>query len=93
MNLDALIRLSAALGAVLGLILLAAWAVRRFGLTGIAAATGAGGQKRLSVVEVRPLDARRQLVLVRRDDVEHLLILSAAGETLVEAGIREKAAS
>ncbi len=86
MDIDALIRLAAALGAVLGLVLLAAWAMRRFGFGGLAA-PAAGQPRRLSVVEARTLDARRQLVLLRRDDVEHLVILSAAGETVVETGI------
>ncbi|MFO1238045.1 MAG: flagellar biosynthetic protein FliO [Alphaproteobacteria bacterium] len=86
MDIDSLIRLAAALGAVLGLVLLAAWAMRRFGLGGLAVAAS-GPAKRLSVVEARPLDARRQLLLLRRDDVEHLVILSAAGETVIETGI------
>jgi hypothetical protein len=30
---------------------------------------------------------RRRLVLLRRDDVEHLVILSPTGETVVETGI------
>lgn len=44
---------------------------------------------RLSISETIPLDARRRLVLVRRDDVEHLLLLGAgsAPDVLVEAGI------
>lgn len=89
MDVQSLIRLAAALGAVLGLVLLAAWAMRRFGLAGIAQPK-AGTARRLSVVEARTLDARRQLVLVRRDNVEHLLVLSPAGETVVEAGIPVK---
>jgi flagellar protein FliO/FliZ len=86
MDLDALIRMAAALGAVLGLVMLAAWAMRRYGLAGIANPK-AGEPRRLSVVEARTLDARRQLVLVRRDGVEHLLVLSPAGETVIETGI------
>ena len=66
MDFDALIRMAAALGAVLGLVLLAAWAMRRYGLAGIANPK-AGEPRRLSVVEARTLDARRQLVLIRRD--------------------------
>lgn len=93
MDIDALIRMAAALGAVLGLVLLAAWAMRRFGFAGIANPKS-GETRRLSVVEARTLDARRQLVLVRRDGVEHLLVLSPNGETVVESGIpaRESAA-
>lgn len=93
MDFDALIRTAAALGAVLGLVLLAAWAMRRFGFGGVTNPKP-GEARRLSVVEARSLDARRQLVLVRRDGVEHLLLLSANGETVVETGIpaRESAA-
>ncbi len=86
MDFDALIRMAAALGAVLGLVLLAAWAMRRYGLAGIANPK-AGEPRRLSVVEARTLDARRQLVLIRRDGVEHLLLLSPNAETVVETGI------
>lgn len=86
MDIDALIRLSAALGVVLGLILLGAWVMRRFGFANLKVAQP-GKPARLSVVEARPLDIRRQLVLVRRDGVEHLLVLSPNGETVVETGI------
>lgn len=43
-------------------------------------------KRRLSLVEVLPLDARRKAVIVRRDDKEHLIILGTNGETLVESG-------
>lgn len=81
-----MIRLAAALGAVLGLVLIAAWAMKRFGLGGLAQPKS-GMPRRLSVTEARTLDARRQLVLVRRDGVEHLIILSPQGETVIETGI------
>jgi flagellar protein FliO/FliZ len=42
---------------------------------------------RLKVVEVTAIDTRRRLVLVRRDGVEHLLLLGANGETVVETKI------
>ena len=48
------------------------------------------GPRRLSVVEVTPLDARRRLVLVRRDDVEHLLVLGPTSELVVERDINAK---
>ena len=54
MDFDALIRMAAALGAVLGLVLLAAWAMRRFGFAGIANPR-AGEPRRLAVVEARTL--------------------------------------
>jgi len=44
-------------------------------------------QKRLAVVEMRTIDLRRRLVLVRRDDVEHLILLGQDGDIVVERGI------
>ena len=71
---------------VLGLVALLAWAVRRLNLIpGTAALTRRG--RRLRVVEVTPIDVRRKLVLVRRDDREHLLLLGQASELVVESGI------
>jgi len=71
---------------VLGLIGLAAWAYRRFSGT---APLGRrlGGNNRLAIIEIRAMDARRKLVLVRRDDREHLIMLGATGETVIESGI------
>ena len=77
-------RFVAALLFVLGLIALTAWLARRFRL-------GPGGlpsaARRLAVLEALPLDARRKLVLIRRDETEHLLLLSPEGSRLVEGGI------
>lgn len=87
-GLDALayLRFVAALVFVLGLIGLGGWAMRRLGW---AAAGSAGGRRgrRLQVLEVLPLDTRRRLVLIRRDQVEHLLLLGATGDVVVEKGI------
>jgi flagellar protein FliO/FliZ len=76
-------RFLAALLFVLGLIALAAWLARRLRL-GTGAAPGA--PRRLAVLETLPLDARRKLVLIRRDDTEHLLLLAPDGNRLVEGG-------
>lgn len=40
--------------------------------------------RRLDIVEKRQLDARSQLVLVRADGTEYLLLLGAAGSLLLE---------
>ncbi|MCH7861927.1 MAG: FliO/MopB family protein [Proteobacteria bacterium] len=71
---------------VVGLIALLAWAVRRLNLIPGIAAPRRGG-RRLQVVEVTPIDIRRKLVLVRRDDREHLLLLGQASELVIESGI------
>ena len=47
----------------------------------------AGPTRRIGIVEVTNLDARRRLVLLRRDHVEHLVILGPASETVVEKNI------
>ncbi|MFA7276552.1 MAG: hypothetical protein WC043_07110 [Pseudobdellovibrionaceae bacterium] len=44
-------------------------------------------KRRLKLVEVLPLDARRKAILLRRDHTEHLVILGPTGETVVETGI------
>ena len=43
---------------------------------------------RLRVVESLSLDTRRRAVIIRRDNVEHLLVLGATSETLIETDIR-----
>jgi flagellar protein FliO/FliZ len=83
------LRFVSALVFVLALIGALAWAVRRFGLAGRLGAPRSQG--RLSVVEVAALDARRRLVLVRRDTTEHLLLIGPTSELVVEAGIRPPA--
>ena len=80
-------RFLASLLFVLGLIALAAWFARRFRL---GPGAGAGVARRLAVLETLPLDARRKLVLVRRDDTEHLLLLGTDGDRLIEGGIPVK---
>ena len=96
MDLDGYIRFLLALMFVLGLIGLLTWLVRKLGIGGKVMASGARNRKgkdgaragpRLGVVEAATLDGRRKLVLIRRDDREHLVILGANGETVVEAGI------
>ena len=46
-----------------------------------------GQKRRLKIVEMMNLDHRRRLLLIRRDDREHLVILGPTGETVVESGI------
>lgn len=79
----AILRPVLALVLVLGLIGAAAWAIRRFGLSRLVGAA-ASGPARLGVVEVRAIDSRHKLVLLRRDDVEHLMLLGPGTSRLVE---------
>jgi flagellar protein FliO/FliZ len=83
------IRFIFALVFVLALIGLFAWLAKRFGFSGHAPRRVAKG-RRLSLIEVTPLDPRRRLVLLRRDDVEHLVLLGATSETVIETNIRHE---
>ncbi len=79
------IRFALALIFVLGLVAACSWLGKRIGL---APRTGAGGKNhRLSVIEVQAVDARRKLVLIRRDNVEHLILLNGERDLLIEGGI------
>ncbi|MBL6954483.1 MAG: flagellar biosynthetic protein FliO [Alphaproteobacteria bacterium] len=80
------VRFVLALLVVLGLIGGFAWLARRWGMGGVQ--TGKRGPSgRLEVVEVLSVDPRRRLVLIRRDDREHLILLGADGERVIETGI------
>lgn len=48
---------------------------------------GARPERRLSVVEHASVDGRRRLVLVRRDDVEHLIMTGGPVDVVIETGI------
>lgn len=48
---------------------------------------GTRPEKRLSVVEHASLDGRRRLVLVRRDNVEHLIMTGGPVDVVIETGI------
>lgn len=45
-------------------------------------------KRRLKVLEILSLDARRKAVLLRRDDAEHLVIFGPTGETVIETNIK-----
>jgi len=85
------LRFLAALLFVLALIGAAAYALRAFGF--IQPGQRRQNDRRLGIVESLLLDARRRLVIVRRDDKEYLLLLSPTGETLVDGNIDRPAAA
>src|SRR5262249_22124187 len=72
---------------VLGLIGLAAWLVRRFGAQRLGAAGARGRQPRLAVIDQAAVDSRRRLILIRRDNVEHLLMIGGPSDVVGEANI------
>ncbi|MGN6548485.1 MAG: hypothetical protein ACTHJ3_01115, partial [Pararhizobium sp.] len=48
---------------------------------------GSNRQPRLAVLDAAAVDAHRRLVLVRRDDVEHLILIGGPTDIVVESGI------
>lgn len=48
---------------------------------------GHGRKKRLAVIDAAPVDNRRRLVLVRRDNVEHLVLIGGMNDLVVERDI------
>jgi flagellar protein FliO/FliZ len=91
MGMDTYLRFALALIFVIALIGVLAVITRRLGFGYPAGASKSAGNRRIEVVEIAPMDARRKLVLVRRDDVEHLLVVSPTSEVVVERGIRDGA--
>jgi flagellar biogenesis protein FliO len=82
-----IVRFVVAFVIVLGLIALTFWLIRRFGGARIGTATARGRAPRLAVVDAAPVDGRRRLVLVRRDNVEHLLMIGGPTDIVVEENI------
>jgi hypothetical protein len=72
---------------VLGLIGVGAWGLRRFTSGRLGGASARGRQPRLGVIDYASVDARRRLILVRRDNVEHLLMIGGPTDVVVEANI------
>jgi flagellar protein FliO/FliZ len=71
---------------VLGVIGAIWWIVRRFGSGRLGASTR-GRQPRLGVIDHARVDNRRLLILVRRDNVEHLLMIGGPSDIVVEPNI------
>ncbi len=76
---------------VLALIGLTAWLVRRFGANRLGGAAR-GRQPRLAVIDAASVDGRRRLVLIRRDNTEHLLMIGGPTDVVVESNIVRGAA-
>jgi hypothetical protein len=73
--------------AVLALIGVAAWLVRRFATNRLGANTNRARMPRLAVIDAAAVDGRRRLVLVRRDNIEHLLMIGGPTDIVVEPNI------
>ncbi|CAK0755379.1 flagellar protein FliO/FliZ [Azospirillaceae bacterium] len=83
-GVENILRFVGALLFVLSLIGLSGWGLRLLGW-------GSGGRirpRRLAVVESVAIDARRRLILARRDNIEYLLLIGGAQDLVVESRIQ-----
>ncbi len=77
-NLQVILTAAAVLaGVIIALMLLGAFGRRTRGRRG----------QRLGISEYHELDQNRRLVLIRRDDTEHLLLIGGTQDLVVESGI------
>jgi flagellar protein FliO/FliZ len=73
--------------ALLGLAWLAARKYGGTGFPGLAGFMAPSTQRRLAVVETMMMGPRHKLFLLRRDGVEHLIVVGPEGTSVVENGI------
>ena len=74
------------LAIVLGLILGLSYVLKRLGF-GDAMRGPLGRKRRLSTVEAVMLDSRHKAILLRRDEVEHLVLVGPNTSQVIETGI------
>ncbi|HVY12905.1 MAG TPA: hypothetical protein VHB73_05005 [Alphaproteobacteria bacterium] len=81
-----LLRAVVALAFVIGLLLLFAAGLRKWGgKLGLAALTPQSTRKRLQLLEVMLLDSRHRLAVVRMENREHLILLGPGAPVVVES--------
>lgn len=83
------LRFVIALAFVLALIAILSWAVRRYGIGG-RVAVSRGKNRRLKIVEILAIDSRRRVVLLRRDETEHLVLLGSGSDLVIENDIKTR---
>ncbi|WCK03180.1 flagellar biosynthetic protein FliO [Agrobacterium tumefaciens] len=74
-------------GVALLVLAIALWLLRRRGGSAPFIRGGRNRQPRLQVLDATAVDARRRLVLVRRDNVEHLVMIGGPTDIVIESGI------
>lgn len=74
---------------VVGLIWLLGAAIRKYGWRIGLPTPPQSKHRRLNLVEVLPIDPKNKLVIVRRDDTEHLLLVGQETTQVIETAIKE----
>jgi flagellar protein FliO/FliZ len=84
------LRIVLAFAVVFGLIAAFGFALKRLGSKGLRMpGAAARAARRLELVENLPLDMRRRLVIVRCDGEEHLLLLGAHQDIVVQNALKK----
>ncbi|WP_085904348.1 FliO/MopB family protein [Kiloniella majae] len=68
---------------IIGLIFAFSLIAKKLGLGNGPAITG-NKQKRLKIKEVRPLDAKRKVVIVQCDNKEHIILVGGTNDLLID---------
>lgn len=80
-----LINSAFALGIVLVLIVLGVWVLKLF--TNAGQTLTRGPRKRLSVIDTAMVDNKRKVVIIRRDNVEHVIMTGGPQDLVIESGV------
>jgi hypothetical protein len=79
-----------ALGIVIVLIVLGLWVLKLFTRAG--ERLGRGSDKRLQVIDTANVDGKRKVMIIRRDNVEHVIMTGGPQDLVIESGIAVPAA-
>jgi hypothetical protein len=74
-----------ALGIVLVLIVIGLWLLKLF--TSASQRLGRLNEKRLQVLETATVDGKRKVMIIRRDNVEHVIMTGGPQDLVIETGI------
>ena len=74
-----------ALGIVLVLIVIGLWLLKLFTTAG--QRLGRMNEKRLQVLETATVDGKRKVMIIRRDNVEHVIMTGGPQDLVIESGI------
>ena len=80
---------------VIAVIAIVAWVLKGM-LSGAGSAAGGllrGRDRRLGIEETVSIDGRRRLILIRRDDVSHLIMTGGPVDVVIESNIPDPAAA
>lgn len=81
------LRVVMAFAIVFGLMGLLGYALKYINMRGMKLPGLTTRAQRLQIVESLTVDVRRRLVIIRRDDVEHLLLLGANQDIVIESNL------